>query len=299
LKKLGVIFLLMSLIFVRLIFSFNTNQVSATFSYQTDFNNGTWLNRTGGITTSTTASPFKVTTNGHEFLLSYGSKDGSNNVYLGAPNNNNANSYFKLNSSHLHDATIQNTLIPFRTIGSYDFEMVVAMNTSFYYVTLNDISLTWSINGTQTLNGALIYSIDEGVSWQKYTNEFEVASNISPKSLIQNFDQTITYSAVRLGYYFGVTEVIANTTHYLYNPTITINYNKFSDLDAATTLKDEVILYTPCITDEDNLLLLSSTKKNEFIRKYDSLSANAKSLFAGLSIGGGYTALDRYLLLTR
>jgi hypothetical protein len=83
------------------------------------------------------------------------------------------------------------------------------------------------------------------------------------------------------------------------NPVFTIDYHTLSDEDAASNFKDEVVLYTPCETDEDNLILLTSAKKQDLINKYNALSSTAKSNLASLSIGGGFTAFDRYLFLTK
>jgi hypothetical protein len=78
-----------------------------------------------------------------------------------------------------------------------------------------------------------------------------------------------------------------------------VSYTELTDENAAIALKNEVILYTPCATDEDGLTLLTLAKKNELITKYNELSSNAKTSFATLSIGGGYTAFNRYAFLIR
>jgi hypothetical protein len=83
------------------------------------------------------------------------------------------------------------------------------------------------------------------------------------------------------------------------NPVMTIDYHTLSDEDAANNFKDEVVLYTPCETDEDNLILITPEKKQDLINKYNALSTSAKSNLASLSIEGGYIALDRYLFLTK
>jgi hypothetical protein len=94
LTKQVVSFVLISMLFSGLILRSRPNQVYALETYQTNFNTGTWTNFSNGTTTTTTGSPHTVVTKGHSFLFSYGSRDGSNNVYAGSLNNNNANSYF-------------------------------------------------------------------------------------------------------------------------------------------------------------------------------------------------------------
>jgi hypothetical protein len=105
------------------------------------------------------------------------------------------------------------------------------------------------------------------------------------------------YTGIRLGYYVSVGTL--SSTFHIKNPVITIDYEPLSDEDAAHALKDEVVLYTPCDTDEDNLVLLTESKKQDLINKYDALSTNAKSIFNSLTIGNGFTAGQRYLLLVR
>lgn len=292
LKKIGVIFLVFSIIFIRISIEIRTNPVNATLTYETDFNQGTWVNRSGGNTTSTTGSPFTVSTNNVDFLLSYGTRDGSNNVYFGSLNNNNASSYFRLDSNHLI-VEARTLLAPFNPLGSDPYEMVIAMKTIFYYVSITSMTLTWESIGAQAFTGKVIYSLDQGLTWQAFGDGFSLSSSTSPKSLTTWVNSS--YSGIQLGYYFSVSNL--TSTFNVKNPVISIAYSQLSDEDAANALKEEVILYTPCVSDENGLTFITAAKKTEFMEKYGALNANAKSIFSGLSIGGGFTALDRYLFL--
>jgi hypothetical protein len=294
-KKVGIIFVLIAMLFIRLTVNFGMSPVGANLlTYQTDFRQGTWTNRTGGTTTSTTGSPFTVNSNSRDFLLSYGTRDGSNNAYFGSLNNNNANSYFRLNNDHLI-AEARTLLAPFDPLGNDPHEMVVASKTSFYFVSLTSMTLAWESIAAQAFTAKAIYSVNEGVSWQVFGESLTLSST-SPTSWETNFDTS--YTGIQLGYYFSVSNLSSATFH-VKNPVITIAYTSLSDEVAANAFKDEVVMYTPCVTDDQGLILLTTKKKTEFINKYNALNANAKSLFAGLSIGGGFTALDRYLLLVK
>jgi hypothetical protein len=294
LTKQVVSFVLISMLYSGLILRSRPNQVYALETYQTNFNTGTWTNFSNGATTTTTGSPHTVVTNGHSFLFTYGSRDGSNNVYAGSLNNNNANSYFRLNADHINSQA-EVILAPFDPLGSNAHEMVIAMKTSFYFISLSQITFEWESSAAQTFVGKAIYSLDEGLTWQSFADTFTVTSATSPKSVSQSVDSS--YTSIRLGYYFGV--MTLGSVFNIKNPVITMSYAELTDENAAIALKNEVILYTPCATDEDGLTLLTLAKKNELITKYDALSSNAKTSFATLSIGGGFTALSRYLFLTR
>jgi hypothetical protein len=126
-------------------------------TYQTDFNTATWINRSDTNTTSTTGSPFSITMDGHTFLLSYGTRDGSNNAYFGSLNNGNAEFYFRLNNLHLI-AQARTLLAPFDPLGNDPFEMVVASTTTFYHLSLTSMALTWESIAAQAFTAKVIYS---------------------------------------------------------------------------------------------------------------------------------------------
>jgi hypothetical protein len=173
--------------------------------------------------------------------------------------------------------------------------MVIAMNTSFYFINLFSMTLSWETIGPQDFTGKVVYSNDHGRSWQAFGDVFNLSNDTSPKSL--TFDFNDNYRFIQLGFYFSLNQL--NKTFNVKNPVISINYSQFSDQNAAESLKNQVILFTPCPDDEDDLVLINSNQKSDLIKQYNALTNNAKSLFAGLSIGGGFTALDRYLFLTR
>jgi hypothetical protein len=186
-------------------------------------------------------------------------------------------------------------LAPFNPLGTDPFEMVVASTTTFYHLTLTSMALTWESIAAQAFTAKVIYSLDQGVSWQAFGDSVTLSNATNPKSL--NTSITTEYTGIRLGYYFSVGTL--SSTFHMKNPVMTIDYHTLSDEDAANNFKDEVVLYTPCETDEDNLILITPEKKQDLINKYNALSTSAKSNLASLSIEGGYIALDRYLFLTK
>ena len=293
-KKLLIFFILASTVFGRIVFELQTNLVQALpVTYQTDFNTATWVNRFGSNTTSTTGSPFSIHMNGHTFLMSYGTRDGTT-AYFGSLNNNNATSYFRLDQNHLI-ASARILLAPFNPLGDDPYEMVVASTTTFYHLSLTSMTLAWESIAAQAFTAKVIYSLDQGVSWQPFGDSVTLSNATSPTSLPTSFN--IHYTGIRLGYYFSVGTL--TSTFHMKNPVLTIDYEPLSDEDAAHALRDEVILYTPCVTDEDNLVLLTEQKKQDLINKYDAMSANAKSIFHSLSIRDEVTAGQRYLFLIK
>lgn len=296
-KKLGVILILMSFLIVGILLQPSRRIVRAsTLTYQTDFSTGTWVNRTGGVDTGPTSSPFTINTNGHQFLLSYGSRSSENIVYFGNLGTTTASSYFRLDSNLLHEAA-EAILAPFDPLGTDAFEMVLAMKSSLYFVSLTSMTLSWTGFGNTAFTGKVIYSLDQGISWQVFGDSFAFSKTTAPQSITRTFNVNDTYTSINLGYYVSVNSV--TSSHYIQEPSISFSYNQMSDEDSAHAFKNEVILYTPCITDEDQLTLITPAKKTELIDKYGKLSSQAKSLLANLSIGGGFTALDRYLFLTK
>jgi hypothetical protein len=294
-KKLLIFFILFSTVFGRIVFELQTNLVQALpVTYQTDFNTATWVNRTNGSTTAPSDSFFLIETNNHDFILSYGSRALDGTVYVGNLGTSTASSYFRLNDQLLHEIS-KVALAPFDSLGTDAFEMVVAMTSTLYFVSLDTLSITWTGFGSNALSGKAIYSIDQGGTWSSFGSGVSLSRSTSPAILSESMNTS--YTGIQLGFYFSTPTV--TTSHYLANPQLTIEYEIMSDEAAANALKDEVILYTPCVTDEDNLVLLTEEKKQDLINKYDALSTNAKSIFNSLSIGDGFTAGQRYLFLIK
>ena len=285
-------FVLISLIYTGLILGSQPNQVNASLTYQTDFSSGTWLNYLNASSPlSTTRSPFRVTTNGHTFIISYGSLD-AGVTYSGSKNNASPDSYFEFNPFNSPSRSI---LDPFESLGSHTYQKVIAMATSFYFVEIEHISLSWTNSGNHDFAVKPIFSINEGVSWQDLSAISTVTFTTGIPDTIAT-STALVYNQIRLGYYFG-TNTLVSSNYYISNPSVSITYQSYSDEDAANALKNEVILYTPCVTDEDDLILLSASKKTELTNKYNALSNVAKSIFSSLSLDDGFTALDRYLFL--
>jgi hypothetical protein len=285
---------LLSVIYTGLMVGSQPNQVNASLTYQTDFSSGNWLNNLNNTSPlSTTRSPFKVTTNGHTFIISYGSLD-AGVAYSGSKNNASPDAYFEFNPFNSPSRII---LDPFESLGNHTYQKVIAMATSFYYVEIEQISLSWTNSGNHDFEVKPIYSINEGVSWQDISTISTVTFTTGIPDSIST-TTSLAYNQIRLGYYFG-TNTLVSSNYYIGNPTVSVTYQGFTDSDAANALNNEVSQYTPCTSDDRGLILLTSAKRTELINKYNALSNEAKTIFASLPVDVyyTYTALDRYLFL--
>ncbi len=94
-----------------------------------------------------------------------------------------------------------------------------------------------------------------------------------------------------------LTNNVNGNTIYIQNPELTITYTLLTDSEQASQFASEIEDYSPCATVANNMIQLTSTKKDEFIDKYTRLSSNAKNLLNSIAMGDGFSAFDRYQYL--
>jgi hypothetical protein len=81
------------------------------------------------------------------------------------------------------------------------------------------------------------------------------------------------------------------------NPQISIEATVMTDSEQAQQFASQIEDYSPCASIDNGMIQLTETKKNEFIDRYTRLSNEAKTLLTSISMGEGFTALDRYQYL--
>ena len=134
-----------NLTLVLLVFSFFGILVSSTrvetlasaLTLQTNFlTSATWFDASNQevVGNTITGSPYRILTNGSNYLLSVGSNDtGSSRVLFGATNLSGANDYFDFDHANL---------AAFRSISrSHSFEGVITLIDLLYYTKVTSIQL--------------------------------------------------------------------------------------------------------------------------------------------------------------
>jgi len=258
-KNLTIVLLVFSF-FGMLVSSTRVETLASALTLQTNFlTNGTWFNASGSqvVGNTITGSPYRILTNGSNYLLSVGSNDtGSSRVLFGATNLTGANDYFDFDHANL---------AAFRSISrNHSFEGVITQLDHFYYTKVTSIQLHWGNGSTNdSYIGNLIYSLDQTITPGSSAGSF-------------TFNDTIQSSYLNVG--LLLTNNVNINTIYIQNPELTITYTLLTDSEQANQFASEIEDYSPCATVANTMIQLTSTKKDEFIDKYNRLSSNAKNL---------------------
>jgi hypothetical protein len=289
-KKALNFFLLLFTFFAMLISSTRFEVFASALTIQTNFLlSSTWKDASGEqvVGNTITGSPYRILTNGYNYLLSVGSNDtGSNRVLFGATSLTLANDYFDFDHPNL---------AAFRSISrNHSFEGVITLFDPLYYAKVTSIQLQWG-NGS-TPDGYvsnMIYSINKGTTW----NILGSNQTITPGSSLGSF----TFSETIQSSYLNVGVLLTNNLNgnaiYIQNPELAITYSPLTDLEQANQFASELQNYSPCATEENNMTQLTNTKQAEFMDKFNRLSTNAKNLLSTITMGAGFNAADRYQYL--
>ena len=287
-----------NLTLVLLVFSFFGILVSSTrvetlasaLTLQTNFlTSSTWFSASGTqvVGNTITGSPYRILTNSNNYLLSVGSNDtGSSRVLFGATNLTGANDYFDFDHANL---------AAFRSISrGHSFEGVITQLDHFYYIKVTSIQLHWGSGSTNdSYIGNLIYSLDKTTTWHTLGTNQTITPGSSAGSF--TFNETIQSSYLNVG--LLLTNNVNTNAIYIQNPELTITYSLLTDSEQANQFASEIEGYSPCATEENNMIQLTNTKQDEFMDKYNRLSTNAKNLLSTITMGTGFTAADRYQYL--
>lgn len=280
------------MVLVVVLTQFNDTSVfqAEALTLTADFATGTWINKNSQANQfgDVENSPYRVTTNDIEYIISTGFyESGTSSAIFGAKS--------ALAVSNHYNLSKDSSLAAVNALTNETFEASIFMNEDLWNVDIDSMTISWTEKSNDIYTFFyFIYSLDGGLSWQ--VDEDTKKTNFNDGALTAIFDvNAIQGNRVRVGF---LTTKSSNTLGlYLTNPTISLNYRTLTDSESVTVLTNEVLLYTPCVSDEDALTLITDNKKNDLITKYNQLSTTAKTLFQNESIGDGYTAYERYSFL--
>jgi hypothetical protein len=152
---------------------------------------------------------------------------------------------------------------------------VISLTDTLYYTKVLSIQLQWGSGSTNdSYIGNLIYSMDKGNTWNKVGSNQTITPGSSAGSFTLN--ETIQSSYLNVG--LLLTNNVNINAIYIQNPELTITYTLLTDSEQANQFASEIEDYSPCATVANTMIQLTSTKKDEFIDKYNRLSSNAKNL---------------------
>ncbi len=290
LKKMLSSFLLLFTLFAILVSSTRVETLATALTIQTNFlSSSRWFNASGTevVGNTITGSPYRILTNSNNYLLSVGSNDtGSSRVLFGATSKTLADEYADFDHPNLS---------PFISLSrNHSFEGVIAQLDHLSYSRVTSVQLSWGSGSTaDSYVSNLIYSLDQATTWQTLGSNQTITPGSSAGSF--TFNEPIQSSYLNVGIF--LTNNVNLNTIYIQNPELTITYTLLTDSEQANQFASEIEDYSPCATVVNNMIQITSTKKDDFIDKYTKLSSNAKNLLNGIAMGDGFNALDRYQYL--
>jgi len=310
-KKNLTLFLLVSSFFGIILSSTRVVTFASTSTIQSNLLDpyAIWLNKNNQETnvstdpktnTSYSTAPYLVTmeNNGtvdsYAYLLSVGAFDANStpNRYIFGTNALGLNATYNLTHNAL--------LTPFQSLSNVDYESVFVLNQDLYFSEVTDMAfnyLSGTVNDIHRLTP--IYSIDQGVTWDKSIMDVNIttgsSSGTSTFSTLSNNGFIGAY--LRVGFLLENLENNSSADINIINPKMTISSSTISDVDAATLFAAEIEDYSACATVENGMTQLTLEKQNQFINLYNELSAQAKIELQSITMGTGFTAADRYAYL--
>jgi len=310
-KKNLTLFLLVSSFFGIILSSTRVVTFASTSTIQSNLIDpyAIWLNKNNQETnvstnpktnTSYSTAPYRVTmeNNGtvdsYAYLLSVGAFDANStpNRYIFGTNALGLNATYNLTHNAL--------LTPFQSLSNTTYESIFVLNQDLYFSEVTDMAFNY-LSGTVDDVHRLtpIYSIDQGVTWEKSIMDVTIttgsSSGTSTFSTLSNNGFKGAY--LRVGFLLENLENNSSADINIINPKMTITASSLSDVDAANLFAAEIEDYSPCATVENGMTQLTIEKQNEFIDLYNELSAQAKIELQSITMGTGFTAADRYLYL--
>jgi len=310
-KKNLTLFLLVSSFFGIILSSTRVVTFASTSTIQSNLLDpyAIWLNKNNQETnvstdpktnTSYSTAPYRVTmeNNGtvdsYAYLLSVGAFDANAtpNRYIFGTNALGLNATYNLTHNAL--------LTPFQSLSNVTYESVFVLNQDLYFSEVTDMVfnyLSGTVNDIHRLTP--IYSIDQGVTWDKSIMDVNIttgsSSGTSTFSTLSNNGFIGAY--LRVGFLLENLENNSSADINIINPKMTISSSTISDVDAATLFAAEIEDYSACATVENGMTQLTLEKQNQFINLYNELSAQAKIELQSITMGTGFTAADRYAYL--
>jgi hypothetical protein len=310
-KKNLTLFLLVSSFFGIIVSSTRVVTFASTSTIQSNLLDpyAIWLNKNNQETnvstdpktnTSYSNAPYRVTmeNNGtvdsYAYLLSVGAFDANStpNRYIFGTNALGLNATYNLTHNAL--------LTPFQSLSNATYESVFVLNQDLYFSEVTDMVFNY-LSGTASDVHRLtpIYSIDQGVTWEKSIMDVNIttgsSSGTSTFSTLSNNGFEGAY--LRVGFLLENLENNSSSDINIINPKMTITFSTISDVDAATLFATEIEDYSPCATVENGMTQLTLEKQNEFIDLYNELSAQGKIELQSITMGTGFTAANRYQYL--
>lgn len=233
-----------------------------TGTYATDLANATWRDSQGLNVDRTdyTKAPFYIEDNGHTLLFSAGCYPDSTVPRLGS---HNAASYAYHDFDHA-------SLVQFRGLTNNKNAAVIVLTTPLLGAAVTSLTFSWSSTsgGAQDVN--YLYSYDGGHHW----NIAETGTTESKTSI--QFNETVVGNHVQVGVLLTYSAV---AYRYINNPNLSIDQRTLTNQERAEALMDLVASYTPCLTDDQGLLLADENVANNLKNQYDALPLEAQTIF--------------------
>jgi hypothetical protein len=305
LKKFsGSLFILFSIFFI-IISATSIDALATSLTIQTNFLdvNAVWTNKLDQVTNATTSpknntdianSPYRVTmTNGSEdytFLMSVGAYiPGTPDRVLFGAFSGTVTGYYNLDHSSL--------LTPFKHLTTTTRSAVIVLQDDLSYTSITSMTFSYAYGTRDDAHDlTVIYSFDSGVTWSKYGTAQSFTTGNSSQSISFN-SLTLDHYTLSVGFLFENTFNHNNDAINMSNPQISIEATVMTDSEQAQQFASQIEDYSPCASIDNGMIQLTETKKNEFIDRYTRLSNEAKTLLTSISMGEGFTALDRYQYL--
>ena len=289
-----------NLTLVLLVFSFfgilvSSNRVivfATTTTIQTNFldMSAVWRNKSNqSDNASVTDSPYLITNTisdvPYQFLMSVG-------AYVAGTPNKIIFGAFVSTVSGYYNLTHNANLSPFAALTTATYPAVIVLNQDVTFKQITSMSYAYLLGtsgDTHTITP--IYSINQGVSWQRspFSNTFTTSGSSNTISF-NSLSHESMY--LRVGFLFENTN--NNNALNMTNPVLTLNFEDMDDETQANEFASLIEDYSPCATIENGMTQLTLVKQSELTNLYNKLSAQAKIELQSIPMGTGFTAADRY-----
>ncbi len=236
--------------------------MAETSTYTTDIALAPWRDRTGSYDQRTdyAKAPFYIEDGDNTILFSAGCHPTDASPRIGS---HNAASYTYHDFDH-------EALASFRSLTTNQNAAVMVLDTPLMSAAVTAMTFSWAgtTGGAQDVH--YIYSYDGGVHWH-------IADSDTTQS-----QTSIQFTNPLKGNHAQVGVLLTYGTisyRYLTNPQLSIEYRSLTPTEQADALMALVAAYSPCLTDDQDLLHADAAVAASFMDQYDLLTIEAQAYF--------------------
>jgi hypothetical protein len=252
-----------------------------------------WNNKNGlSENTSFANAPYTITSlaSNLSYFISVGVYNAGQSRYDFGTNSSNVVNYYNLT----HHASLS----AYASLSTVARASVYVLLTPLYYVNMHEMMYTYTGgNAHYEFQITPIYSFDNGSSWEKNAKSETFKTSSSGGSvLLDDIDNPIT-PRVAYGFLFEHMDASISSNFYMFNPSITMTYEKMSASDQAQALIHIIDALSPCASEENQMIQLTLHMQSELLEMYEHMNQAGKDMFQTALLSDHSSAFARYQYL--